>query len=250
MTRVAEHMLQHNSPIQPSPIAFLVDDDASVLRSLQRLLVGAGFNVRSFNSPAAFLDDFHCDTLGCLVLDMEMPGLSGLELQQALAARGCVLPIVFLTAHGDVPMTVKALKRGAVDFLTKPVEHEDLLSAIEQALEHGRALRQARDELVEIQARLATLTAREHEVLSHVVAGRLNKQTAAELGIAEKTIKVHRARVMEKMHARSLADLVRFAERAGIRLARTSADKAPVPIVAYPFDAGRGKCSGVSRLRA
>ena len=196
---------------------FLVDDDASVLKGLRRLLVAAGFEVAAFESPQLFLDGHDASAQGCLVLDLAMPGLNGMELQQALAARGSVLPIVFLTGHGDVPTSVQAMKRGAADFLTKPVDDKDLLAAIQNAFEKGRALRKDRSEAAEIERRLATLTPREREVLAHIVAGKRNKQVAIELGTVEKTIKVHRARAMEKMQARSLAELVRLAERAGIR---------------------------------
>jgi FixJ family two-component response regulator len=199
------------------PTVFVVDDDASVLRSLKRLLVAAGLNVAAFDSPQAFLERYDPDLAGCLVLDVAMPGLNGMELQQTLAARGSVLPIIFLTGHGDIPTSVQAMKRGAVDFLTKPVLDDDLLAAIRQAFEKGQALREARAELADIERRLAMLTPREREVLAHIVSGRLNKQVAADLGTVEKTIKVHRARVMEKMHVRSLAELVRLAERAGVK---------------------------------
>jgi FixJ family two-component response regulator len=150
------------------------------------------------------------------VLDVAMPGLNGLELQKTLAAKGSAMPIIFLTGHGDIPMSVQAMKRGAVDFLTKPVNDTDLLEAVRAAIEKDRVTRRARAEIAEIQQRLATLTPREHEVLEHVLSGQLNKQTAADLGIGEKTIKVHRARMMEKMKVHSVADLVRLAEKAGI----------------------------------
>ena len=196
---------------------FIVDDDRSVLKALQRLLAASGFEVASFDSPQAFLEHYDSGLPGCLVLDVAMPGLNGMELQHELASRGCALPIVFLTGHGDVPMSVQAMKRGAVDFLTKPVDEKDLLAAIRSSFERGRRLRAAQAERAEIEQRLATLTPREREVLQHIVAGRRNKQVAGDLGIVEKTIKVHRARVMEKMRAESLAELVRIAERAGIR---------------------------------
>jgi FixJ family two-component response regulator len=151
------------------------------------------------------------------VLDLAMPGVNGMELQRELAARGSILPVVFLTGHGDVPTSVQAMKRGAADFLTKPVDENDLLAAIRTALEKGSALRRERDELAEVKRRIATLTPREREVLEHIVAGKRNKQVAGELGTVEKTVKVHRARVMGKMQAKSLAELVRLAERAGIR---------------------------------
>ena len=198
-------------------IVFLVDDDASVLKGLGRLLAAAGFEISAFESPQQFLEHFDGSAPGCLVLDVAMPGLNGMELQQALTARGSALPIVFLTGHGDVPTSVQAMKRGAADFLTKPVDESDLLAAIRSAFEKGRELRKAQAETAEIERRLATLTPREREVLQHVVAGKRNKQVASELGTVEKTVKVHRARVMEKMQAQSLAELVRLAERAGIR---------------------------------
>ncbi len=201
----------------PAPTVYLVDDDASVLRGLSRLLAAAGMKVAAFDSPREFLQGLDPAAPGCLVLDVAMPGLSGPDLQQALAARRSELPIVFLSGHGDIPTSVQAMKRGAADFLTKPVDEEVLLAAIRNALERDRALRGAREELARIERRLATLTPREREVLERVVAGRLNKQIAAELGTVEKTIKVHRASVMQKMGVRTLADLVRLAGRAGVK---------------------------------
>ena len=176
-----------------------------------------GLKVAAFDSPREFLGRLDPAAAGCLVLDVAMPGLNGLELQQALAAKGSVLPIVFLTGRGDIPISVEAMKRGAADFLTKPVDDEELLAAIRNAFEKNRASRRAREERAQIEERLARLTAREREVLERVVTGRLNKQIAAELGTVEKTIKVHRAHVMQKMGVRTLAELVRLSGRAGIR---------------------------------
>ena len=203
-----------------APTIFVVDDDASLLRAISRLLRSAGLNVETFSSPQEFLEVCDPCAAGCLVLDVAMPGVNGLELQQLLATKGAELPIIFLSGHGDIPMSVQAMKRGAVDFLTKPANDTDLLAAIRAAIEKDRANRQVRAELAGIQQRLATLTPREREVLPHIISGKLNKQVAADLGIVEKTVKVHRARIMEKMKVRSLAELVRLAERAGIGFLR------------------------------
>ena len=200
----------------PTPTVFIVDDDPAVLKSLSRLLRSARLDVGTFSSPREFLERHDPSAPGCLVLDVAMPGLNGLELQEALSAKGSELPIIFLTGHGDIPMSVQAMKRGAVDFLTKPVNDEDLLKAVYVAIEKDRLQRQTRAEATEIQQRLATLTPREREVMEHVISGQLNKQTAADLGTVEKTIKVHRARVMEKMKVQSVAELARLAERAGV----------------------------------
>jgi FixJ family two-component response regulator len=194
----------------------VVDDDPSVLRALARLLSAAGLEVRGFPSPAAFLEAHDPGTPGCLVLDVALPGLDGLEVQKALSVSDCARPIVFVTGRGDIPTTVRAMKGGAVDFLTKPVNDSDLLAAVRNAIEIDRAARQAQVEVDAMRQRLARLTPREREVLVHVVAGRLNKQIAADLGTVEKTIKVHRARIMEKMAVGSLAELVRVAERLGL----------------------------------
>lgn len=197
------------------PTVFLVDDDAAVLKALQRMLRSAGLNVAAFDSPQAFLEHYKPDMPGCLVLDVSMPELGGLELQQLLAARSLTPPIIFLTGHGDIPMSVKAMKQGASDFLTKPVQADDLLAAIRAAIGRDALQRQMQAELNDIHQRLAILTPREREVMQHVVAGKLNKQIAADLGTVEKTIKVHRAHIMEKLRVRSLAELVRLSEKAG-----------------------------------
>lgn len=178
--------------------------------------MAAGLESRAFPSPAAFLEEHDPATPGCLLLDLALPGLDGLGVQQALSAADCARPIVFITGRGDIPTTVRAMKGGAVDFLTKPVNDTDLLAAVRNAIEIDRAAREAQVAMGALKQRLASLTPREREVLAHVVAGRLNKQIAADLGTVEKTIKVHRARIMEKMAVRSLADLVRIAERLGL----------------------------------
>ena len=199
------------------PTVFVVDDELSVRKALSHLLRAAGLNVATFASAQAFLEEHDPSVPGCLVLDLAMPALNGLELQEALAARGNPLPIVFLTGHGDVPSGIKAMKRGAVDFLGKPADAPDLLEAVRAGIEKDRIARQVNNELAEIRQRVATLSHREYEVLCHVVSGKLNKQIAADLGTVEKTIKVHRARGMKKVKARSLAELVRLAERVGIQ---------------------------------
>ena len=195
---------------------FLVDDDPAVLKALKRLLRAAGFEVCAYASALAFLEEHDAATPGCAVVDLAMPGLTGLELQRLLASSGCERPIIFITGRGDIPASVQAMKAGAVDFLTKPLDDTVLLAAIRAALEKDQRIRRSRTDLQMVEQRLARLTPREREVLTHIIAGQLNKQIAAVLGTVEKTIKVHRARVMEKMEAKSLADLVRMAERAGV----------------------------------
>jgi FixJ family two-component response regulator len=195
------------------PIVFLVDDDSSIRNALRRGLAAEGFAVRSFESADAFLAAHDPATPGCLVADVAMPGMSGLELQTVLAARGCARPVIFVTARGSIPMSVQAMRAGAVTFLAKPVRLVDLVAAIREAFEKDR---RCRAELVArsvVEARLTALTLREREVLELIVLGRLNKQIAAELGAAEKTIKVHRGRVMQKLQVRSVAELVTLTSR-------------------------------------
>jgi FixJ family two-component response regulator len=198
-------------------VIFLVDDDPGVLKALSRMLDTQGYEVRAFSSSTEFLAQHDPSIPGCAIFDVSMPGLDGIELQAALKAGGVERPIIFITGVGDVPVSVQAMKAGALDFLTKPVKSRQLLAAVAQAVEREAQALEARDELASINQRIASLTPREREVLTHVVAGRLNKQTAADLGTVEKTIKLHRGRMMHKMGARSVADLVRLAERAGIR---------------------------------
>jgi FixJ family two-component response regulator len=196
---------------------FLVDDDASVVKALSRLLRAKGYDVQPFTSSQAFLDDHDAAVPGCAVLDVGMPGVNGLDLQHALTlAVSQPRPIIFLTGKGDIPTSVRAMRAGAVDFLTKPVDGGALLAAIARAADQDAKSRHDHAALTAIQVRLLSLTPREREVLAHVVAGKLNKQIAADLGTVEKTVKVHRSRMMEKMGVRSVADLVRLAERAGI----------------------------------
>jgi FixJ family two-component response regulator len=196
---------------------FLIDDDPSVRRALARVIKSAGYHVQTFVSAGEFLNTMpNAPRPACLVLDVRMPGLSGIDLQRELGLTNIVLPIIFITGHGDIPMTVKAMKAGAVDFLPKPVHDADLLRAIGQALARAVHDRAELDAAQDIQSRFEKLTPREREVMRLVVKGWLNKQIAFELGIVEKTIKVHRARVMDKMQVGSVAELVRAAERMGI----------------------------------
>src|SRR5437762_223901 len=199
-----------------APTVFIVDDEAPVRKALSRLLRAAGFVVAAFASPGEFLAQHDLHKPGCLVLDLMMPGINGMELQRALARKGSVLPIIFLTGHGDIPKSVQAMKSGALDFLTKPVNDENLLASIRAAIKRDSVARREQAELRDIRARLATLTPREREVLDHVVTGTLNKQIAADLGITERTIKAHRARVMAKMKVDSVARLVCLAQRCGV----------------------------------
>jgi len=190
------------------PIVFVIDDDPSVRSSLKFLVSTVGLHVETFDSAEAALQKIPTDAPSCLVLDVRLRGLSGLDLQHELAARNCQVPIVFITGHGDIPMSVRAMKAGAIEFLTKPFRDQDLLDAIRIALERDRARREEEKEITELQQRFESLTLREREVTSMVAAGKLNKQIADQLGTAENTVKVHRSRAMEKMHAQSLADLV------------------------------------------
>src|SRR5215471_11839637 len=203
---------------------YLVDDDPGVLRSITRLLKAAGYRTKSFSSPQKFLSSHDPSIPGCAIIDLVMSELDGLNVQQALLEAGSDRPIIFLTGKADVSSSVRAMKAGAVDFLTKPVKREALFSALLQAAEADAASRRKRNESKSIDARLATLTHREREVLEHVIAGKLNKQIAASLGTVEKTVKVHRGRMMSKLGVRCVADLVRLADKAGIAPAHQVSD--------------------------
>ena len=194
-------------------VVFVVDDDPSVRSSLKFLLSSVGLQVESFDSAETFLQRKPPDAPSCLVLDVRLRGLSGLDFQRELAARNIRIPIVFVTGHGDIPMSVRAMKAGAIEFLTKPYRDQDLLDAVRIALERDRARREQEKDLTDLQQRFDSLTPREQEVISKVVSGMLNKQIAGELGTAENTVKVHRSRAMEKMNAQSFADLVRMIEK-------------------------------------
>jgi FixJ family two-component response regulator len=201
---------------EPAPTVFLVDDDPDLLRAVERLLRSVGFSVAAFGSAQEFLERYDRNSAGCLVLDLDLPGLNGLELQQVLERRASHLPIVFLSGRGSIAASVSAMKHGAADFLTKPVDDTELIAAIREALAKDQAWRRVRLENERVARSLASLTERERQVLEQIVAGRLNKQVAAELGTVEKTIKFHRANLMHKLGVRTLADLVKLAERAGI----------------------------------
>jgi FixJ family two-component response regulator len=199
------------------PIVFVIDDDASMRRALGNLVQSVGLKVEVFGSASEMLQSKLPDVASCLVLDIRLPGLSGLDFQTELAKANIHIPIIFMTGHGDIPMTVRAMKGGAVDFLTKPFRDQDMLDAVVTAIERDRKRREAEKIIANLQTLLETLTPREREVLAFVSSGLMNKQVAAELGLAEITVKIHRGHIMKKMGAKSLADLVRKAETLGIR---------------------------------
>jgi FixJ family two-component response regulator len=210
---------------EAEPIVFVVDDDPSVRTATERLLRAVGFTVKTFGSAAEFLESPRPEGPACLVLDIRLPGQSGLDLQRELIGTGVQIPIIFITGHGDIPMTVRAMKAGAVEFLTKPYRRNALLDAIRAAIDRDRASRKERLEAGTLRKRYEQLTPREREVMALVVAGLLNKQIARELATAERTIKFHRAHIMQKMEAESLAELVRMAGELGIATGRAG----PVP---------------------
>ncbi|HMG33097.1 MAG TPA: response regulator transcription factor [Blastocatellia bacterium] len=197
---------------EDAPVVFIVDDDASVRQSIQDLLSSVALRCETFATPQEFLNSKRADCPGCLVLDVRLPGMSGLDCQRRLAEAGVTIPIIFITGHGDVPITVRAMKSGAVEFLTKPFRPQELLDAVQQALDRDRELHEKRKETAKLRNRYQTLTPREREVMELVVSGLLNKQIAAELGTGEHTVKIHRGHVMEKMKADSLPALIRMAD--------------------------------------
>ena len=205
-----------SKPKETEATVFIVDDDAQVRESLKDLIRSVGLRVELFASAQEFLRAQHPDAPTCLVLDVRMPGLSGLDLQKQASEAGLEIPIIFITGHGDIPMTVRAMKAGAIEFLSKPFRDQDLLDAIQQALERSRKAREQQAVTKELRRRFASLTSRQREVMERVVAGLINKETGAELGISEKTVKIQRHQVMEKMGVRSLPELVRMADSLGI----------------------------------
>ena len=206
---------------EPTSIVFVVDDDPSVRRAIKRLVESVGLHVELFGSATEFINSSHPDVASCLVLDIRLPGISGLDFQRELVQAKNGIPIVFITAHGDIPMTVRAMKAGAVEFLTKPFRDQDLLDAIQVGLERDRVRRQRQAETAMLRERFESLTPREREILPLVVSGLLNKQVAAEIGATEATVKVHRSQLMRKMGASSLADLVRMGEKMEIAVPET-----------------------------
>jgi FixJ family two-component response regulator len=201
---------------EPDSLVFVVDDDLSVREAIKSLIMSVGLRVETFETAQQFLQSKRLNVPGCVVLDVRLPGLSGLDLQRELAAHGIKLPIIFITGHGDIPMSVSAMKAGAMEFLTKPFRDQDLLDSIQLALERDRAVRQEQTGIAQLREHFDALTSREKEVMALVVAGLLNKQIAAELDISEITVKIHRGQVMRKTGAGSLAELVRMTEKLGI----------------------------------
>jgi FixJ family two-component response regulator len=205
------------SPADPQNVVFVIDDDASLRESLSSLLRSIGLHVELFDSAAQFLKSKRPDVPSCLVLDVRLPGLSGLDFQSELIKNDIHVPIIFITGHGDIPMSVRAMKAGAIEFLTKPLREQDLLDAVQTGLDRDRARRESDKTVTELRSRYDSLTGREQEVIGYVASGLMNKQIAGEIGISEITVKVHRGNLMRKMGAKSLADLVRMVDALGLQ---------------------------------
>src|SRR5215471_8829010 len=201
---------------EPQPIVFIIDDDISVREGISDLLRSVGLGVQTFASTQEFVNSKRPDAPGCIILDVRLPGRSGLELQQSLGQLGIRLPVIFISAHGDIPISVRAMKSGAMEFLTKPIHEQELLDAVQAGIERDRANRQDNALATELRARFDSLTSREREIMSLVVSGNLNKQIGFQTGLSEMTVKVHRRHVMQKMQAKSLVDLVRMADKLGV----------------------------------
>ena len=219
---MTERAKPSHGPVTGEPIVFVIDDDESVRRALSNLFQSVGLQVETFGSAPEMLQKKLPNVASCLVLDIRLPGLSGLDFQSELAKANIHIPIIFMTGHGDIPMTVRAMKGGAVDFLTKPFRDQDMLDAVVAAIDRDRRRREADKIVASLQSLFETLTPRERDVLALVASGLMNKQVAAQLGLAEITVKIHRGHIMKKMGARSLADLVRMAETLGIHRAKPS----------------------------
>ena len=219
---MTERAKPSHGPVTGEPIVFVIDDDESVRRALSNLFQSVGLQVETFGSAPEMLQKKLPNVASCLVLDIRLPGLSGLDFQSELAKSNIHIPIIFMTGHGDIPMTVRAMKGGAVDFLTKPFRDQDMLDAVVAAIDRDRRRREADKIVASLQSLFETLTPRERDVLALVASGLMNKQVAAQLGLAEITVKIHRGHIMKKMGARSLADLVRMAETLGIHRAKPS----------------------------
>jgi FixJ family two-component response regulator len=206
---------------EEQPVTFVIDDDATVREAVADLLRSVGLSVKAFGSTQEFLHSKRPDVPGCIVLDVRLPGANGLEFQRTLAQAGILLPVVFISGHGDISMSVRAIKSGAIEFLTKPLREQELLDAVHAGIERDRARRQQASLVAELQERFDTLTSRERQIIALVVSGRANKQIAYELKLSEMTVKVHRSQIMRKMHAKSLIDLVRMADRLGVSVEKS-----------------------------
>jgi FixJ family two-component response regulator len=210
---------------EPQPIVFIIDDDISVREGISDLLRSVGLDVQAYGSTQEFVNSNRPDARGCIILDVRLPGRSGLDFQQTLAELGIRLPVIFISAHGDIPISVRAMKSGAIEFLTKPINEQQLLDAVQAGIELDRVNRQDNALATELRARFDSLTPREREIMSLVVSGKVNKQIGFQVGLSEMTVKVHRSHVMQKMQAKSVVDLVRMADKLGVSAPKAKAPK-------------------------